>query len=93
MRTERLTFQVFPWDFAKDFLMVDAEVWNPWLKRQPGFLNKTNRIVGNGLVELNIFWKDQESLDRASAQDFTHLDKMMRDRSPGSFRLISSKVF
>lgn len=94
MKVERLTFQVVPWAFAKDFLQVDSEVWNPWLKRQPGFLNKTSRLLENGMVELNIFWKDADSVDRAASKksEMLYINSLMRNRCPGQFSLVSSMV-
>lgn len=94
MKIERLTYRIYPNEYIKDFLQVDAEVWNPWLKRQPGFLNKTTRVVGNGLVELLLFWKDQRSLDDAAAKEveMDMVDRLMRQRFPGSHTLVSSSV-
>lgn len=92
MKIERLTYRIYPSEYSKDFLQSDAEVWNPWLKRQPGFLNKTARVVGNGLVELLLFWKDQGSLDDAAAKgaETDGVDRLMRQRFPGSYTLVSS---
>lgn len=92
MKIERLTYRIYPAEYSKDFLQADAEVWNPWLKRQPGFINKTTRIVGNGLVELTLFWKDQRSLGEASrkVEEIGIVDKMLRERFPGSYTLAVS---
>lgn len=94
VKIERLTFQVNPPEYTKDFLMSDSEVWNPWLKRQPGFLNKTSRLVGNGLVELTIFWKSGEGLKGAEAktQEREMVEAMMRQRFPGTYTLVMSSV-
>ena len=93
-KVERMLFQVTPHSYAKDFLLADAEVWNPWLKRQVGFLNKETRVVGNGLVELVLFWKDQGSLDKAAAKraEMLVVDQMMKQRSPAAYTLVSSTV-
>lgn len=95
MKVERLTFQVNPPDYSKDFMLADAEVWNPWLKRQPGFINKTSRIVGNGLVELTLIWKDKDSLDKASGktEEMGRVKRMMDSRFPGSYTLVLSFSF
>lgn len=94
MKIERLVFQVRPLEYSKDFLQADAEVWNPWLKRQPGFLNKTSRIVRDGLVELSIFWKDEDSVDKASEKikEMEMIKKFMGDRFPGSYTLVLSSL-
>lgn len=92
MRIEKLTFQVLPKEYGQDFLLADAEVWNPWLKRQPGFINKTSRIVGNGLVELSLFWKDDSSMSRAAAkvEEMERVKRLMGSRFPGSYTLVLS---
>ena len=92
MKIERLTFQVNPPEYSKDFLIADSEVWNPWLKRQPGFLNKTSRIVGNGMVELSLFWKDVDSVKKASGKvgELDMVKKLMGDRFPGTYTLVLS---
>lgn len=94
MKIERLVFQVRPLEYSKDFLQADAEVWNPWLKRQPGFLNKTSRIMGQE-VELLLFWKDEGSLSAASekANEMDQVERKMNERFPGSYTLVSSSVF
>jgi hypothetical protein len=95
MKTERMIFQVNPGSYGKDFLLADAETWNSWLKQQPGFLNKTTRVLGNGLVELILFWRDQGSLDNAAAKgvELAAVDQLMRQRFPGSYNLVSSSVY
>lgn len=90
MKIERLLFQINPGEFANDFIQADAEVWNPWLKRQPGFLDKKSRTISPGMVEFLIFWKSEDDLKRASAKtrEMEMVDYMLRQRSPGSYRLV-----
>lgn len=92
MKIERLLFQVSPSDYSKDFLIADSEVWNPWLKRQPGFLNKTSRIVSPGAVELLIFWKSERCMKDAGSkvQEIKNLGNLMKQRFSGNYRLIQS---
>lgn len=92
MKIERLLFQVSPADYAKDFLAADAEVWNTWLKRQPGFLNKTSRIVSSGMVELLIFWKSEQDMKKAASkkEEMKVVESMMKQRYPGNHRLVMS---
>ncbi len=92
MKIERLLFQVEPKEFVKDFLKADAEVWNPWLQRQSGFLNKTSRIIGSNQVEFLIFWKSENDLKRAKnkVEELKVVDNLLRQRSPGRFFLLHS---
>lgn len=95
MITERLLYQVEPKDFVKDFIQADADVWNPWLKQQRGFLNKTSRILGSNQVEFLIHWASRGDLDRASSKtdEIKMVEYLLRQRSPGSHNLILSSVF
>jgi len=94
MKIERLLFQVEPKEFVKDFLKADAEVWNPWLQRQSGFLNKTSRIIGGNQVEFLIFWRSEDDLKKASSKvaELKVVDNMLRQRSPGRFFLLHSST-
>lgn len=95
MVTERLLYQVEPKEFVKDFMQADADVWNPWLKQQPGFLNKTSRILGSNQVEFLIHWASPRDLERASSKtgEIETVNYMLKQRSPGSHHLIHSSVF
>lgn len=92
MRIERLLFQVDPPEMVKDFMLADAEVWNPWLQRQPGFLNKTQRVVSKGLVEILVFWKSDSDLGKASEKksELATVENILRSRSPARYTLVSS---
>lgn len=92
MKIERLLFRVYPAGMEKDFILADAEVWNPWLQRQPGFLNKTQRVVSSGMVEILVFWRSPEDLNRAKAkkEELKFADQMLKSRSPARYTLISS---
>jgi hypothetical protein len=92
MKIERLLFKVNPPDMVKDFLLADAEVWNPWLKRQKGFINKTQRIVSRGIVELVIFWTSESDLKRAGEKkdEMRVIDKLLEGRSPARYTLLKS---
>lgn len=92
MKTERLLFQVHPPEFSKDFIQADSEVWNPWLVRQKGFLNKTSRVVSKGQVEILIHWASKEDAEKASKKESEMLmvDRLLKARSPGRFNLVQS---
>lgn len=92
MRIERLLFQVNPPEMVKDFILADAEVWNPWLQRQPGFMNKTQRVVSKGMVEILVFWKSGEDLEKASKKknELATVENILRSRSPARYTLVSS---
>lgn len=94
MVIERLVFQVSPKGFERDFLQADADVWTPWLRQQQGFLNKTTRVLSPGMVEILIFWKDSEDLERASQkeEEMARVENLMNSRVPGTHRLVLSKV-
>lgn len=89
---ERLTFQIHPSEFVKDFIQADREVWDPWLRRQPGFIKKVSEIKGNGQVELLIFWRGLDSMKKASLkkEEMEVVDKLLRMRAPGYYRLVLS---
>lgn len=92
MKTERLLFQVSPPDMVKDFMLADSEVWNPWLQRQPGFLNKTQRVASKGLVEILVFWNSEKDLEQASKKknELAVVENILRSRSPARYYLVSS---
>jgi uncharacterized protein (TIGR03792 family) len=91
MHVERLIFQVLPWVYVKDFIQADAEVWTPWLQRQPGYVTKTHRILPGGQVEFLIHWKSKADREAAKHQpDIQAVEGLMRLRSPGNYRLIAS---
>lgn len=92
MKIERLLFQVNPPEFAKDFILSDSQVWNPWLVRQPGFIRKEHRIPSRGLVEVLVFWKSIDDMHKAAEkhQEIETVEAMMRNRTPGTYRLMSS---
>lgn len=94
MKIERLLFQINPPEFTKDFLQADSEVWNPWLHRQKGFLNKTTRIIPGGLVEILIHWASEAALEKASQKktEISMVERVMRSRSPGTYNLIQSMI-
>jgi hypothetical protein len=92
VKTERLLFQINPPDFVKDFIQADGETWNPWLQRQPGFFNKTSRILPGGAVEILIHWASLADAQRASKkqEEMKHVDYMLRSRSPARYTLVQS---
>ena len=98
MKTEILTFQVRPSNLFTDFVKADEEVWNPWLKRQRGFLQKTYRVVqrkDHSEVSLLIFWKSPEHLQEASrkTKEINSLDVNLKDKFSGIFSKVHSRVF
>lgn len=94
MIVERLLFKVSPAEFAKDFVQADGEVWNPWLQRQPGYLNKTSKLLPNGEVEVLVYWTSQSALNKASSKKEEHkfVDQLLKTRSPGTYQLIQSST-
>lgn len=78
MVTERLNFIVQPGK-EEDFLAADAEVYDPWLRRQKGFAGKQVVRYPAGRLTLLIFWKDQKSWDAAAERpDGKILDTYLR---------------
>ena len=65
MEIELLKFQVIPEDRTDDFIDADAEVWNPWLQQQRGYLRKTVQVYPGGRVDLRIFWASKRDWDKA----------------------------
>ena len=92
MKIERLLYQVRPAEFAKDFLQADAQVWTTWLQRQRGFLNKTSRIMPQGMIEILIFWSTASEQAKAAGKkdEMKIVDNLMRSRSPGTYKLVQS---
>ena len=92
MKIERLIYKVWPPEFVKDFLQADNEVRLPWLQRQPGFMNKTSEFKANGEVSILIFWKSDSDWSEAKKKvlELESVERLLKQRSPGSFRLISS---
>ena len=90
MKVERLLFQVTP-NLVNDFIIADNQVWLPWLQRQPGFLRKKHQVNPGGVVETLIFWKDQDSWNRASKSlELPTIELMFRNRIGPIYRLVRS---
>lgn len=66
MEIELLKFQVIPEDRTDDFIDADAEVWNPWLQRQRGYLRKTATVYPGGIIHLRIYWASKRDLEKAA---------------------------
>ena len=66
MEIEKLSFVVTPADRVEDFILADEEVWDPWLRRQRGFLRKTYQHYPGGRVDVRIFWASQRDWDNAA---------------------------
>ena len=66
MQIERLSFLIVPEDRVEDFVEADAEIWDPWLRNQRGFLRKTYQRYPGGRLDLRIFWDSKKNLDQAA---------------------------
>lgn len=96
MLIERLVFRVIPRESAKDFLKLDAELWDPWLRKQQGFVSKTGSVRDGGKeVSLTIFWRSREDLETAAkkVREMNRIDAALRSKFPGFFRLLRSELF
>jgi uncharacterized protein (TIGR03792 family) len=97
MKIEKLTFQVRPSELSQEFISQDRKIWDPWLKRQPGYLNKTFRVTprnGHSEVIVLILWKGEKELKSASLKEkeISLLDRKLRTVFPGTFSLVHSKT-
>ena len=90
MEIELLSFVIQPPERLEDFIDADAEVWNPWLKQQRGYLRKTYTRYPNGLVHIRIFWASKRDWD-AAAKDpqIPALDVKLRSRFLGVYTRLS----
>jgi len=68
MHIERLSFRVSPPERVNDFIDADALVWTPWLQQQKGYIKKTYTRVGNGGVDIRIFWMGEKQMQAAAAK-------------------------
>jgi hypothetical protein len=68
MHIERLSFLISPADRVEDFIVADMAVWNPWLQQQRGYIKKTFTRLGNGRVDIRIFWMSEWSMKTAAAK-------------------------
>lgn len=90
MVTERLNFLVQPGK-EEDFLAADAQVYDSWLRRQPGYLSKQVVRYPAGRLTLMIYWKSQVDWDRAAAQPENKvLETFLRARLGSVYRLLPS---
>lgn len=88
---ERLLFQLLSPQWVEDFIIADNQVWLPWLQRQKGFLRKTHSVHPGGLVETLLYWKDRESLEKASnSPDLANVEAMFRSKMGMIYRLVRS---
>jgi uncharacterized protein (TIGR03792 family) len=83
---ELLSFVIQPPERLEDFIDADAEVWNPWLKQQRGYLRKTYTRYPNGRVHIRIFWASKRDWD-AAAKDpqIPALDVRLQSRFLGVY--------
>ena len=68
MFIERLSFLITPADRVEDFIEADVAVWNPWLQQQKGYIKKTFTRLGNGRVDIRLFWMSEWSMKTAAAK-------------------------
>jgi len=68
MFIERLSFQVSPPDRLEDFIEADAKVWDPWLQQQKGYIKKSYTRLGNGRVDIRLYWMSGGSMKTAAAK-------------------------
>jgi hypothetical protein len=86
MIIEKLSFVISPPDRLEDFVEADAEIWDPWLRNQRGFLRKTYQRYPGGRLDLRIFWCSQRDLDDASkSPEIPALDVRLRARFLGVY--------
>ena len=91
MKIERLSFIISPTADAKTFVDLDKQIWTQWLQMQPGFIRKDARIYENGRVEMQIFWKDEASHNKAAAKpDLESTEIRFKSLFPGLYRLVYS---
>ena len=66
MQIEKLSFTVNPPDRLEDFITADAQVWDPWLRQQRGYLRKTYTRYPGGRLDLRIYWATLRDLTAAA---------------------------
>jgi len=91
VKIERLTFIISPPSESKTFVDLDRRIWTTWLQTQPGFIRKDAQIYENGRVEMQIFWKDEMSFEKASKKpDLESTEIRFKSLFPGLYRLVYS---
>lgn len=86
MEIELLSFQVNPPERLDDFIEADAEIWDPWLQQQRGFLRKTYTRYPGGRVHIRIFWASKKAWDQAAKDpQIPALDVRLRSRFLGVY--------
>jgi len=87
MEIERLSFLIIPEDRVDDFVDADAEVWNPWLQQQRGYIRKTAQFYPGGRVDLRIYWASKRDLESASKDpQIPALDVKLRAKFLGVYQ-------
>ena len=87
MEIERLSFIISPPDRVEDFIDADAEVWEPWLQQQRGYLRKTYQRYPDGRVDIRIFWDSPKNLEKASkSTEIAALDVKLKAKFLGVFQ-------
>ena len=91
VKIERLSFLVSPAESTSDFIKADAAIWNPNLQQQKGFIRKTAQTYPGGRVEMQIFWVDAASQEKASKNlNLELIDRQLQIVFPGVYRLLFS---
>jgi hypothetical protein len=91
VKIERLTFVISPPSESKTFVDLDKQIWTPWLQTQPGFIRKEAQIYQGGRVEMQIFWRNEASHDKAAAKpDLESTEIRFKSLFPGLYRLVYS---
>ena len=86
MFIERLSFQVSPPDRVEDFIDADVAVWNPWLQQQKGYIKKTFSRLGNGRVDIRLFWMSERNMVAAAAKpDMKTVEVRFSSSFPGVY--------
>lgn len=97
MKIEKLTFQVRPSGFSQEFESADRQVWDPWLKRQKGYLGKSFQVaerVSQTEVSVIILWRTENDLKIAGSKkdEISNLDRRLKSAFSGTFQLVNSKI-
>lgn len=90
MFLERMLFQVTPGK-EDDFIKADEEIWTNWLRKQPGFIQKSSSRYSSGVIELRLFWKAEQDMKTAALRpDMKVVETLFRNRLGPTYNLLSS---
>lgn len=94
MTIEWLKFRIAP-ELREHFVQKDAEIWTPFLARQPGFISKEVWISPDDLSEVVqvIHWETFEQWQAIPSEELDRVEAEFAEVMENAYELLESKWY